>query len=82
MTSLSRAAAVPTIQPVDPDCLPIVEVTGAINGRYELLEQADDGTVVLGPDTSFKAIMERLGSRPATDEEFQQAFGELPTGPA
>lgn len=31
---------------------PIVEVTGAVTGRYELLEQAEDGTIVLGADIS------------------------------
>ena len=70
-----------TIHYVD-EIPPIVEVTGAVNGRYEVLEQAEDGTLVLGPDTSLQAIMRRHNSRPATAEEFQAAFGDLPTGPA
>jgi hypothetical protein len=60
----------------------IVDVTGAVTGRYEVLEEREDGTVVLSPDTSIGAIMRRLGSTRATDEEFEAAFGDLPTGPA
>lgn len=60
----------------------MVEVTGAVSGRFELLEQAEDGTIVLGPDTSAEAITRRQNSRPATDEEFEAAFGDLPTGDA
>jgi hypothetical protein len=41
----------------------IVEVTGALTGRYEVLEQADDGTVLLGPDTSIEAIRHGLAPR-------------------
>jgi hypothetical protein len=59
----------------------IVEVTGALQGRYEILEQADDGTVVLGPDTSIEAIMRRTNTEPVSVEEFEQLFGHLPTGP-
>lgn len=61
---------------------PIVEVTGALSGRYELQEQAEDGTVVLRPDTSATAIMRRLSSEPVSAEEFDAAFGDLPTGDA
>jgi hypothetical protein len=67
---------------VEDERLPIVDVTGAVNGRYEVLEQGEDGTIVLGPDTSADAIMRRLGSTPMTEQEFERAFGDLPTGPA
>jgi len=67
---------------VDETRPPIVELTGALTGRYELLEQAEDGTIVLGPDTSAEAIMRRHNSRPATADEFRAALGDLPTGPA
>jgi len=59
--------------------MPILEVTGAYNGRYEVREQHDDGTLLIAPDTSLEAIMRRLDSRPATAEEFQAALGDLPT---
>jgi hypothetical protein len=64
---------------VDENRPPIVELTGAITGRYELQEQAEDGTVVLAPDTSAMAIMARLASEPASSEEFEAALGDLPT---
>lgn len=67
---------------MDENSLPIVEVTGALEGRYEVLEQAEDGTVVLGPDTSIEAIMRRTGTEPVSQEEFQELFGDLPTGAA
>jgi hypothetical protein len=60
----------------------IVEVTGAQSGRYELQEQAEDGTVVLRPDTSAQAIMRRLGTEPAAADEFDAAFGDLATSDA
>jgi hypothetical protein len=34
---------------------------------------------VIGPDTSAEAIHRRQGSRPATAQEFEQHFGDLPT---
>jgi hypothetical protein len=58
---------------------PIVEVTGAVSGRYELQERREDGTIVLAPDSSAAAILEREGARAAMPEEFEQAFGDLPT---
>ena len=64
------------------DELRIVDVTGAVTGRYEVLEEREDGTVVLSPDTSIDAIMRRLGSTPVSDGEFRAAFGDLHTGPA
>lgn len=67
---------------MDEERFPIVEVSGAVSGRYELREQREDGTILLGPDTSAQAILRRAGSRPATPEEFEQAFGDLPTAPA
>jgi hypothetical protein len=60
----------------------IVDVTGAVTGRYELLEEREDGTVVLSPDTSIAAIRRRLGTQPVDAEEFNELFGDLPTGTA
>ncbi len=60
----------------------IVEVTGAVTGRYELQERSEDGTIVLRPDTSAAAIMRRLASEPVSTEEFDSAFGDLLTGDA
>lgn len=60
----------------------IVELTGALTGRYRVQDTREDGTVLLRPDTSQPAILDRAKARPATREEFERAFGDLPTGPA
>jgi hypothetical protein len=67
---------------VDQTLRPFVEVTGALRGRHELQERRDDGWIMLEPDLSDAAIFEREGGRPMTAEEFERAFGDLPTGPA
>ena len=76
----TSASSTPRIHVVDENRRPIVEVTGAVSGRYELQERREDGTIVLAPDSSAAAILEREGARAATPEEFEQAFGDLPTG--
>ena len=60
----------------------IVQLTGALTGSYEVQDTREDGTVILRPDTSYAAILRRSSGRPATRREFEQAFGDLPTGPA
>jgi hypothetical protein len=76
----TSASSTPKLHVVDENRRPIVEVTGAVSGRYELQERREDGTIVLAPDSSAAAILEREGARAATPEEFEQAFGDLPTG--
>lgn len=56
---MSRA----TIWRVDEITTQIVALKGALSGRYEVLEKGEDGTVLLGPDTSAEATMRRSGSR-------------------
>lgn len=68
-----------TISSVDESPPSIVEVTGAVNGRFEVEQRTEDGALMIGPDTSLPAIMHRLDSRPATPDEFQATFGDLPT---
>jgi len=57
------------------------ELTARYSDRYEI-EVDEAGRVILTPKLTAEAIRLRLGSRPATDEEFEAAFGDLPTGPA
>ena len=57
-----------------------VEVTGAVSGRYEVVEVREDGTVLLGPDTSIAAITQRHPSQSVSAEEFERHFGHLPFG--
>jgi hypothetical protein len=48
-------------------------------GEYVLDEVFEDGRIVLRPDTSKAAIRERAGLDPVTHDEFEQAFGHLPS---
>ena len=50
-----------------------------IAGSYVLEERNPDGSLLLWPDTSVDAIQRRVGGRPMTDEEFEDALGDLPT---
>lgn len=57
----------------------VLQVTGDYNGRYHVLEDRGDGTLVIEADTSLNAILERQGARRATAEEFAEHLGQLPT---
>ncbi len=59
--------------------MPVLEVSGARHGRYEIREERDDGTLVIAPDTSIVAIHEELGTTPMGAEDFQTTFGGLRT---
>lgn len=50
-----------------------------VEGDYVVAERHIDGSVLLAPDTSAAAIERRLGVEPASQEEFDRAFGDLPT---
>jgi len=57
----------------------VLDVSGDYNGRYRLLEDRGDGTLVIEADTSLDAILERQGARRATADEFAEYLGQLPT---
>ncbi len=40
--------------------------------RYVVVQKLDDGRVVLRPQTELEAMRERMGSRPLTQDEFDQ----------
>ncbi len=46
---------------------------------YIVLEQNPDGTVLLGPDTSWEAMKRRLGGEDVSQKEFDRVFGDLPS---
>ena len=56
-----------------------VRLSGELSGAYVVDEVFEDGRIVLRPDTSAAAIRERAGLDPVTDDEFEQAFGHLPS---
>ncbi len=41
------------------------------------MSEEPDGTLVLRPDTAAEAIRRRLGSAPATVEEFEAEYGRV-----
>jgi hypothetical protein len=61
---------------------PHVKLSGDIEGPYVVEETRSDGRLVISPDTSAQAIMERLGHEPATLAEFEAEYGavRLPDG--
>ncbi len=46
---------------------------------FVVLEENPDGSVLLGPDTSWEAIKDRHGVQEMSPAEFDKHFGELPT---
>ena len=54
-----------------------MKLSGDIEGAFVVEETRSDGRLVLSPDTSAQAIMERLGHEPATLAEFEAVHGAL-----
>lgn len=49
-----------------------------LEGDYLVAEVNPDGTVVLAPDTSVEAMLERAGATRVDDAEFDKLFVDLP----
>lgn len=56
---------------------PHVKLSGDFEGPYVVEEARADGRLLLAPDTSARAIMERLGHKPATLAEFEAEYGPV-----
>lgn len=56
---------------------PHVKLSGDIEGTYVVEETRSDGRLVISPDTSARAIMERLGHEPATLAQFEAEYGPV-----
>jgi len=54
-----------------------VKLSGDVEGPYVIEEAREDGRLVVAPDTSAQAIMDRLGHEPATLAEFEAAYGAV-----
>ena len=50
--------------------MPHVTLESDLHGEYVGTQQHPDGTLVLAPDTSARAILRRMDARPATGDEF------------
>lgn len=54
-----------------------VRLVGDRAGRYVVTDERPDGTLVLTPDDSAAAMLERHGLEPATVEEFEAEYGPV-----
>jgi hypothetical protein len=54
-----------------------VRLVGDRVGRYVVTDERPDGTLVLAPEDSAAAMLERHGLEPATVEEFEAEFGSV-----
>jgi len=52
-----------------------VKLSGDIEGLSVIEETRSDGRLVISPDTSAQAIVDRLRHEPATLEEFEAVHG-------
>lgn len=59
----------------------LTELSRTLGSRYDI-EATEDGRFVLTPKLTAEAAEAWLGGRQLTDQEFEQHFGHLPTGPA
>jgi hypothetical protein len=53
-----------------------VTLSGDLSGEYVVVEQREDGSVVVKPDTSMAPIR-RQGVTPGTLEEFEAKYGPI-----
>jgi hypothetical protein len=54
-----------------------VTVEGDVSGEYIVVEEREDGSLLLQPDTSMEAIRRRHNATSATLEEFEAEYGPL-----
>src|SRR4051794_5475041 len=74
-----RSASPPpdTLRYVKEQRMPHVTLAGDRTGEYLVAEERPDGSPVLLPDASAEAILNRMGARPASLEEFAAEHGRL-----
>jgi hypothetical protein len=60
-----------TLDLVKPETVKVTRPDGTSN-RFVIEEERNDGAILLRPDTSYEAIMERAPGRPMTRDEFEQ----------
>ena len=54
-----------------------VKLSGDRSGDYVVVDERDDGSIVLAPDTSMEAIRRRHNAVPATLEKFEAEYGPV-----
>ena len=65
-----RRLVTPQYRPARGPVTPAGSHPGDLHGEYVVTQQHPDGTLVLEPDTSARAILRRMDARPATGDEF------------
>lgn len=60
-----------TLDLVKPETVKVTRTDGTSN-RFVIEEERNDGAIVLRPDTSYEAIMERAPGRAMTSDEFER----------
>jgi hypothetical protein len=55
-----------------------VTLAGDRSGDYVIVEEREDGLLILAPDTSMAAVRRRHGLEPATLAEFEAEYGAVP----
>jgi hypothetical protein len=71
-----------TLDLVKPETVTVTRPDGTSN-RFVVEEERNDGAILLRPDTSYEAIMERAPGRPMTSDEFERLIAPhvlLPDG--
>ncbi len=53
-----------------------VRLTGAVKGSYVIQKRGPNGQLLIAPDTSWPAILERSGARELTAQEWEQFIAE------
>jgi len=61
------------------ESVPRITLSGDRSGEYVIVEEREDGSLVVAPDTSVEAIRRRAGTRRMTSHEFEEHFGDLPS---
>jgi hypothetical protein len=68
----SQRVTVATVEPLR------VKLSGDLAGDYVVEDRRLDGRLLLRPDLSVNAMLDRHGERELTPAEFEQHFGSLP----
>ena len=66
-----------TLRHVESERVLRVTLTGDRSGDYVIVDEREDGLLILAPDTSMAAVRRRHGLEPATLTEFEAKYGPV-----
>ena len=73
----NRSAAAATLCGMSAERAARVTLSGDRSGVFVVVEERDDGSLVVAPDTSMEAIRRRHNAVPTTLEEFEAEYGPI-----